>query len=281
MRVRPFSSYAATAHSATSGWRNDAVLDLERRHPDAADLEQVVGPALVPEVPVRVADEEVARCEPVAGEDLLRLLVVAPVAERRALAAKPKLARFTGGNFPAVLADDERFVPRAHLAEAAHPGARRDGWRCRCGTPRRSRSRRAPRCRRPRASACVPPLAAPPRLMCRAEAKTGHARAPPGDWPSRYHRRHLDHHRRPMLFDQLEETLGRRAFREDHPCCADAEVEQRRSSRGRSRRTASARAARRRPAVSPSTSSAYIVERDDRVVRGVDGAPSAPPCSRL
>src|ERR1041385_637620 len=71
---------------------DEAVLDLGRGDPDPADLDQVVHAAAVPEEPVVVALEEIARVHGVAVEGARRLLLVAPVVERRGVARDEKLA---------------------------------------------------------------------------------------------------------------------------------------------------------------------------------------------
>src|SRR5579859_1263811 len=61
-------------------------LDLDRRDPQAADLDHVVGAALVPVVAVLVDAVAVAAEEPVAEDASLRLLVLRPVQRQRAVA---------------------------------------------------------------------------------------------------------------------------------------------------------------------------------------------------
>ena len=58
---------------------DERALDLDRRDPDAADLQHVVGAAGVPEVAVGVLVVLVAGLDPVAEERLLGLLVLVPV----------------------------------------------------------------------------------------------------------------------------------------------------------------------------------------------------------
>src|SRR5215208_398044 len=70
---------------------DETVLDLGRRDPDATDLDQVVDSAPVPEEPVVVALEEVARADAVAVEGALRLLGVVPVEEGGRVAADEQL----------------------------------------------------------------------------------------------------------------------------------------------------------------------------------------------
>ena len=57
------------------GMGQQAVFDLGRGHPHAADLQQVVGPSAVVEVAVRVAGEQVARPHRVPGGEGLRRLL--------------------------------------------------------------------------------------------------------------------------------------------------------------------------------------------------------------
>ena len=71
---------------------DEAVLDLGRSNPDAADLDQVIDAPAVPEESVVVALEQVARVDGVAVEGRLRLLIVAPVLERSRVAGDEQLA---------------------------------------------------------------------------------------------------------------------------------------------------------------------------------------------
>ena len=142
---------------------DEAVLDLGRRDPDPADLDQIVDAPPIPEVAVLVALEESPVLTRVAVERLLRLLVLAPVEERGGVALDPQLAVL--GDV-ALVAGDEPVNRRARPA----------GWRCRCGTPRTSRSRPAPRRRTSRAGgrAALSGALRPPK--CRSAGRRGRAR---------------------------------------------------------------------------------------------------------
>ena len=61
-----------------------AVLDLARRDEDAADLEQIVGAALEPQVAALVDAEQIAGAAPVAVERLPALVAILEVAVRDA-----------------------------------------------------------------------------------------------------------------------------------------------------------------------------------------------------
>ena len=114
-----------------------------------------------------------------------------------------------------------RSPARARLCFRRAPG--RAGSRCRCGTARRSRSRRAPRRRTCRASG---------REARRQRLTGGGAQAEAGQVLRgrirmvdhlRHHRRNVDQDRRAVLGDQLEDPLRRRALGEDDPGGADTE----------------------------------------------------------
>ena len=104
------------------GVRGEALLDLLRGDPDAADLEQVVGAAAVVEEAVGVAREEVAAHDHVARVGLHRLLARVPVHERGvspSIHSRPVSRRAAR----AVLVDHPALVARHELAERS--GARR------------------------------------------------------------------------------------------------------------------------------------------------------------
>src|SRR4029077_11212986 len=67
-------------------------LDLDRRNPQAADLDHVVGSALIPVVAVAVDAVAVAGEKPVAEDAPLRLLVLRPVKRERAVALDVQVA---------------------------------------------------------------------------------------------------------------------------------------------------------------------------------------------
>src|SRR5262245_44494587 len=92
------------------------VLDLRGRHPDPADLDQVVRPAAVPEVPVRVSLEQVARANGVAAEGLFGLLVLAPVEKGRRVALDRELAVLV--QMRRVAGDELARAARAHAPTA-------------------------------------------------------------------------------------------------------------------------------------------------------------------
>ena len=73
------------------GVRDEAVLDLGRRNPNAADFDQVVDAPPIPEEAVVVALEEIAGADRVAVERARSLLLVAPVVERRRVASDEDL----------------------------------------------------------------------------------------------------------------------------------------------------------------------------------------------
>src|SRR4029453_12829358 len=97
----------------------EALLDLGRRHPHAANLEELVAPPPKPEEAVGVPDEEVARLDEVAAERLFRLLVLVPVEERRRIALDPERAHLAVGDLTPVLVDHPHRVAGHHLADAA------------------------------------------------------------------------------------------------------------------------------------------------------------------
>src|SRR5208337_4132536 len=74
------------------------LLDLEGGDIDAAHLDQVVGPAGVPPVPVFVLPEKVVRVDPVvADKGLLRLFVLQVVEEAHRVGADVEYPRLPPG----------------------------------------------------------------------------------------------------------------------------------------------------------------------------------------
>ena len=94
-------------------------LDLGRRHPDAAGLEHVAGPAEARVVAVGVADVGVAGAQPLALEDLARRVVAGPVPGGGRVAPDEQGARGAGGP-PA-----RSRPPRAGRSRARPPGGAR------------------------------------------------------------------------------------------------------------------------------------------------------------
>ena len=107
---------------AHPGMGEQAALDLERSDPDPTHLEQVVGAAAVPEVPVGVPLEEVAGAHPAARERPCRSLLVSLVAPRHARPTHVQLARRAVRKVVALVVDDPGLVARHELVR-----------RCRCG----------------------------------------------------------------------------------------------------------------------------------------------------
>src|SRR6185312_10486899 len=74
-------------------WVGDQrLLDLERRDPDAADLEHVVAAPAIAVIALGVADIGVAGMGPLAAEGAARFLALVPVAVAGARAADDQLA---------------------------------------------------------------------------------------------------------------------------------------------------------------------------------------------
>ena len=96
------------------------LLHLHRRHPQAADLEHVVDPALVPPEPVGVLAVAVSRPDPVAQHRPLGLLVLAPVAGQGAVAADVQVAGLALGDGLGLVAEQLEVV--AGHGRAAGPG---------------------------------------------------------------------------------------------------------------------------------------------------------------
>src|SRR5690606_15739710 len=83
----------------------EAILDLERAHEHAAHLQHVVAAARVIEV-LALPLEEIRADDPLALEDVAGLGLVAPVAERRAVASDPEAAHLSVRDVGSVGADD-------------------------------------------------------------------------------------------------------------------------------------------------------------------------------
>src|SRR6185295_14216242 len=98
-----------------------AILELEWRDPNAPHLEEIVGAPPVPEVAVRVADEEIAGADEITRERALRLLVGAPVHDAGALTRHPKLSGLALGYGAAFLVEERCLVPGNDLADASGP----------------------------------------------------------------------------------------------------------------------------------------------------------------
>src|SRR6267143_2395990 len=67
-------------------------FDLDRRRPQAADLDHVVGPPLIPVVAIRVDAIPIASEEPLAEDRPFGLLVLRPVERKRAVALHIEVA---------------------------------------------------------------------------------------------------------------------------------------------------------------------------------------------
>ena len=91
-------------------------LDLDRRRPQAADLDHVVGPSLVPVVAVLVDAIPIAREEPVAEDRPLGLLMLRPVQRERAVALHVEVAGIAGGHWLSFLVEDLQLVSGNRLA---------------------------------------------------------------------------------------------------------------------------------------------------------------------
>src|SRR2546428_6245080 len=91
-------------------------LDLDRRRPQAADLDHVVGPSLVPVVAVLVDAIPIAREEPLAEDRPLGLLMLRPVQRERAVALHVEVAGIAGGHWLAFLVEDLQLVSGNRLA---------------------------------------------------------------------------------------------------------------------------------------------------------------------
>ena len=96
-------------------------LDLDRRDPQAADLDHVVGPALVPVVAVLVHAVAVAAEEPLAEDRVLGLLVLRPVERQRAVALHVQVSGLARGHGLAVRIEDLHLVAGHGLAAGSRP----------------------------------------------------------------------------------------------------------------------------------------------------------------
>src|SRR5579883_2997141 len=87
------------------------LLHFERRHPEAADLEHVVGAAAIDEAAVGAAFVFVASARPMAFECRARLLALVPIAVRGGGAFDQKLADFAFRRLSPIFVDQPKFVP--------------------------------------------------------------------------------------------------------------------------------------------------------------------------
>src|SRR5207253_34239 len=94
-------------------------LDLDRRDPQAADFDHVVGTALVPVEAVAVDAVAVAGEEPLAEDGALGLLVLGPVKREGAVAFDVQVAGITRRDRLALVVEDLQFVSRHRLAARA------------------------------------------------------------------------------------------------------------------------------------------------------------------
>ena len=101
------------------GVGDQRLLDLERRHPDAADLEHVVAAAAIAVIAVGVAGVGVAGMGPLAAKGAARLVALVPIAVGGAGAAHDQLAGLAVGDVVAVIVEDAQLVARHRLAGAA------------------------------------------------------------------------------------------------------------------------------------------------------------------
>ena len=266
MSVRPFCCAPTTAHSTHGGVADQAVLDLRRRDPDPADLDQVVGAAAVPEVAVGVALEEVAGADAVAVKGLLRLLVLAPVQERGGVALDPELA--VVGDVGLVAGHE---LARAARLRAAGPVGDVDVVRLGGADPVEHLDAEG---LQPAVVQLLRQRLARGRAQAHRHARSCVCGLRMGDH-LRHHRRDIDKDRRPVLGDQLEDPLGRGALGEDDPGGADAEREE----RGEVARVAEEELRHgEHDVVVPEVEHAarVPVEAEHRAVRGVDAAFGCP-----
>src|SRR5262249_53252108 len=97
----------------------ERALDLERRDPDAADLEHVVGAARVSEEAVGVAHVAIAGARPRAVERREASLALVPVARARRWAAHPERALFAVAHRLAQVVQEFPVVAGAGLSRSA------------------------------------------------------------------------------------------------------------------------------------------------------------------
>src|ERR1019366_3355690 len=102
--------------------------DLERRHPDAADLEHVVSTATVGVDSVRAPKVFIAGTGPLADKGATRLFALVPVARRRRFTVYQKLADFIVGDVLPFFADQSELVAmHRHPRRAILHGVRKIG----------------------------------------------------------------------------------------------------------------------------------------------------------
>src|SRR5205823_7437613 len=111
------------------GVAHERGLHLDRRDPDAPDLQHVVGATAEPEVTVLVLEVLVAGLDPGTEERLLRLLVLVPVVGHDRVALDAQVPDLAGGHRPPLVVHDDRLVAGHGQARRARPrrtGAVRD-----------------------------------------------------------------------------------------------------------------------------------------------------------
>ena len=214
--VNPFRAAPTTAHSTTSGW-------------PTRQCSISAGATQIPPTLIRSSTRPRYQKKPSSSRSnrspvwtvspsnvRLRLLVVAPVVERGRVAGDEQLAGL----------GDLGLVARHELAGRA--GSRAAGPVRDVDVVQLARADPVQHLDAERVEPAVVQLARQRLAGRRAHAQTGHVRclAPAmsdGVDHLRHHRRHVDEDRRPVLGDQLEDPLRRRALREDDPRAADAE----------------------------------------------------------
>src|ERR1017187_3436340 len=123
---------------------NQCVLDLERRYPNAADLEHIVRAAAEGVHAIRTPHVFVTGAGPLAHKRAARFLTLIPVAGRGRFAAHPKLADFIVSNIlPSIVNQPEVVTVHRHAGCTVLHGIRKVGQK---KMPYRS-SRRRSRCR--------------------------------------------------------------------------------------------------------------------------------------
>src|SRR5580704_2924952 len=95
------------------------LLDLERGHPDAADLQHVVGAAAIAAIPLGITGIGVAGMGPLAAKGMLRLVALVPITVGGARSAHDEFAALAIGDGIALIVEDARFIARHRLAGAA------------------------------------------------------------------------------------------------------------------------------------------------------------------
>src|SRR5450759_2591050 len=107
---------------------NQCVLDLERRYPNAADLEHIVSAAAEGVHAIRTPHVFVTGAGPLAHKRAARFLTLIPVAGRGRFAAHPKLADFSVSNIlPSIVNQPEVVTVHRHAGCTVLHGIRKVG----------------------------------------------------------------------------------------------------------------------------------------------------------